>query len=252
MKRLEGKISLITGGNGGIGLTTARLFQEHGARLAITGRDPATLSEAQEALGKDALVLRCDISKVTDIEAAMETVRDRFGHLDILFANAGLVNPSPFDQVTEERFDDTCSINFKGTFFTVQKALPLLSKGSSVIVTTSVSHQMGSPNVSVYAACKAAQCSLVRTLGVELIERGIRVNAISPGPVAVPRFGTRWGAPPEAVAAAREAFVRKSPLKRFAQPEEIAKVALFLASDDSSYIVGEEIVVDGGLTLPLV
>lgn len=252
MRRLTGKTALITGGNGGIGLATAKLFQEHGASVAITGRDPATLDEAQEALGKDALVLRGDISKVADIEAAMEKIGERFGRLDVLFANAGLVNPAPFEAVTEEGFDDTCSINFKGTFFTIQKALPLLSKGSSVIVTTSVSHQMASPNVSVYAASKAAQHSLVRTLAVELIDRGIRVNAISPGPVATPRFGKRWGAPPEAIQAAREAFIRKSPLKRFAEPDEIARVALFLASDDSSYIVGEEIVVDGGLTLPLV
>lgn len=251
MQKLSGKTALITGGNGGIGLATAKLFRAHGARLAITGRDPESLARAQEVLGSDTLVLRSDTSKLGDIEAAMQEIQAHFGHLDILFANAGTSQPAPFDQITEERFDEISATNFKGTFFTIQKALPLLSGTASVIVTTSISNQKGSPNFSVYAACKAAQRSLVQTLSLELIERGIRINAISPGPIDIPGFGSRWGMPPEAVQTAREEFVRKSPSKRFGLPDEIAKTALFLASDDSSYIVGAELVVDGGVTLPL-
>jgi len=251
MHRLKGKTALITGGNGGIGLATAKLFLEHGARLAITGLDPQSLAHAQDALGSDTLVLRSDTSRLSDIDAAMREVQTRFRCLDVLFVNAGASQPAPFEHVTEERFDEVSAINFKGTFFTIQKALPLLTNGASVIVTTSISNQKGSPNFSVYAACKAAQRSLVQTLSLELIDRGIRVNAISPGPIDVPGFGSRWGVPPETVQAARDEFVRKSPLKRFGRPDEVARTALFLASDDSSYIVGAELVVDGGVNLPL-
>jgi NAD(P)-dependent dehydrogenase (short-subunit alcohol dehydrogenase family) len=251
MQKLSGKTALITGGNGGIGLATAKLFREHGARVAITGRDAESLARAQDALGGDTLVLRSDTGKLTDIESAMRQIQEHFGHLDILFVNAGTSQPAPFELVTEERFDEINAINFKGSFFMIQKALPLLAKNASVIVTTSISNQKGSPNFSVYAACKAAQRSLVQTLSMELIERGIRVNAISPGPIDIPGFGSRWGVPPETVRMARDEFVSKSPMKRFGKPEEIARTALFLASDDSSYIVGAELVVDGGVTLPL-
>lgn len=251
MQRLSGKIALITGGNGGIGLATAKLFRQHGAHVAITGRDADSLARAQEALGTDALVLSSDTSKLADIESAMQAIRERFGRLDVLFVNAGASQPAPFELVSEERFDEVNATNFKGTFFTIQKALPLLSKNASVIVTTSISNQKGSPHFSVYAACKAAQRSLVQTLALELIDRGIRVNAVSPGPIDVPGFGSRWGVPPETVKAARDDFVRKSPMKRFGMPEEVANAALFLASDESSYIVGAEIVVDGGVNLPL-
>lgn len=251
MHKLTGKTALITGGNGGLGLVTAQLFKEHGARLAITGRDPESLDRAQQVLGEDTLVLQSDVSRLDDIELAMRKVEAHFGHLDILFVNAGLANPAPFESFTEERFDETAAINFKGVFFTIQKALPLLSNGASVIVTTSASNQKASPNFSVYAACKAALVSLVRTLSVELISRGIRVNAVSPGAINTPNFGRRWGTPPEVVQHAREDLIRKAPIKRFGEPREIAQVALFLASEDSSYVVGTEIVVDGGLTLPL-
>jgi NAD(P)-dependent dehydrogenase (short-subunit alcohol dehydrogenase family) len=251
MQKLSGKTALITGGNGGIGLATAKLFREHGARVAITGRDVDSLARAQEALSSDTLVLRSDNGKMADIESAMQKIQVHFGHLDILFVNAGTSQPAPFKLVTEAQFDEINAINFKGSFFMIQKALPLLAKNASVIVTTSISNQKGSPNFSVYAACKAAQRSLVQTLSMELIERGIRVNAISPGPIDIPGFGSRWGMPPEAVQAARDEFVSKSPMKRFGKPDEVANAALFLASDDSSYIVGAELVVDGGVTLPL-
>lgn len=251
MQKLSGKTAFITGGNGGIGFATAKLFREHGARLAISGRDLKSLEKARQALGEDTLALQSDVSQLAEIDLAMARIKEHFGHLDVLFVNAGQSNPAPFDSLSEERFDQTAAINFKGVFFTIQKALPLLSKGSSVIVTTSISNQKASPNFSVYAACKAAQLSLVRTLSVELIDRGIRVNAVSPGAINTPNFGKRWGVPPEVVQTSRENFIRKAPIKRFGDPEEIAKVALFLASDDSSYVVGTEIVVDGGVTLPL-
>ena len=248
MKKLTKKVVLITGGSGGIGLATARLFRKHGDCLAITGRSQSALSEAQKVLGSDALVLQSDTGKLADIEAVMETVRSRFGRLDVLFVNAGASHPAPFEQVMEDRFDEVCATNFKGAFFTIQKALPLLAEGSSVIVTTSVSNQRGSPNFSVYAACKAALRSLVQSLALDLITRGIRVNAVSPGPIEIPGFGQRWDLPPQAV---KDEFMRKAPMKRFGKPDEVAKVALFLASDDASHLVGTEIVVDGGVTLPL-
>lgn len=250
MKRLSGKNALITGGNSGIGLATAKLFHEHGARLVITGRDQSSLEQARQTLRGDVLALQSDAGKLGDIENLMHQAGEHFGKLDILFVNAASGNPAPFALVTEAQFDEMAAICFKGVFFTIQKALPLLTKGASIIITTSITNQLGAPNFSVYAACKAAQRSLVQSLGLELIERGIRVNAISPGPVDTPGFG-RWDVPKEVVQAARDEFTRKSPIKRFGEPDEIAKVALFLASEESSYIVGAEIVADGGISLVL-
>ncbi len=246
--KLAGKTALITGGNSGIGLATAKLFKNEGARIAITGRDPSSLEQARLALGEDTLILRSDAGKLADIEEAMAKIKSRFGHLDILIANAAIAQPAPFSHVSEALFDETIGINFKGVFFTIQKALPLMQEGGSIIVTTSISNQMGAPNFSVYAACKAALRSLVQTLSQELIVQGIRVNAVSPGPTDTPGFG-RWGVPQEVVEAAREQFTQKSPLKRFGTPEEIAQAVLFLVSADASYIVGHELVVDGGVSL---
>jgi len=247
-QRLSGKTALITGGNSGIGLATARLFLEHGSRVAITGRDPVTLEAASRSLGHDVLAVRSDTGSLADIDALMAAMAQQPGRIDVLFVNAAFAQPAPFEAVTEAQFDGQAGANLKGAFFTIQKALPLMSAGASVIVTTSISNQVGAPMFSVYAACKAALRSLVQSLALELAPKGIRVNAISPGPTDTPGFG-RWDVPREAVEAARADFSARSPMKRFASSDEIAKVALFLASDESSYVVGAEMVVDGGFSL---
>lgn len=248
MGRLQGKTALITGGTSGIGLATARLFRAEGARIAITGRDPERLAAAQAEFGDDALVVRSEAGSLAGIEALMEQVKERFGKLDVLFLNAGVAKAAPVEMVSEEQFDEIVGINLKGVFFTIQKALPLLGGNASIIATTSITNQLGSPNFSVYGASKAALRSLVESLSLELIGRGVRVNAISPGPIATPMFDS-FGLPPEVAESVKGEIGRKSPIKRFGTPEEIAKVALFLASDDSAYVVGEEIVVDGGMSL---
>jgi NAD(P)-dependent dehydrogenase (short-subunit alcohol dehydrogenase family) len=246
--KLAGKTALITGGNSGIGLATAKLFKDEGARVAVTGRNPAGLDNAQRLLGDDALVLASDVSRVDQIEQLMTRIGEHFGKLDILVVNAAIAQPEPFESVAESTFDSTASINFKGAFFTIQKALPLLSGSASIIVTTSISNQMGSPNFSVYAACKAALRNLVQTLGLELIKRGARINAISPGPIDTPMW-ERFGLPPEITRSIRDGVIAKSPIGRYGEADEVAKAALFLASDDASYIVGQEIAVDGGMSL---
>ncbi len=248
MQKLTGKTALITGGNSGIGLAAAKLFREHGARLAISGRNKASLAQSKSDLGADVLAVQSDAGNLADIESLMQQIQNQFGNLDILFVNAGIAEAAPFEFVSEQQFDEMVNIDIKGAFFTIQKALPLLTKNASIIVTTSIVNQMGSPNMSVYGACKAALRSLVQTLGLELIGRGIRINAISPGPIDTPMFA-RLGLPEEIQKGVKTEITNKSPIKRFGAPEEVAKVALFLASDDSSYIVGHEIVVDGGMSL---
>lgn len=248
MKKLEGKTALITGGSSGIGLATARLFLAHGARVAITGRDPQTLAEARANLGGDVVAVNADSANLADLDGVMHTVKEAFGQLDILFVNAAVALPAPFEFVDESRFDEVMSANLKGSFFTLQKALPLLSASASVVLTTSITNQLGSPNFSVYGASKAALRSLVQTLALELIPKGIRVNAVSPGPIATPMWG-KLGLPSDAEQAVKQGIADKSPTKRFGESQEVATVVLFLASQDSSYVVGQEIVVDGGMSL---
>lgn len=248
MDRLKGKTVLITGGTSGIGLATARLFRAEGAQLVITGRDPASLARAQEILGSETLIVPSDAGDLGEIERLMAQVKERFTRLDVLFVNAAVARAAPAELVSEAQFDEIMGTNFKGAFFTIQQALPLFGSGASIIVTTSITNQLGSPNFSVYAASKAALRSLVQSLSLEYIGRGIRINAISPGPIATPMFD-RFGLPAEMVQDIKGEIAGKSPIKRFGTPEEIAKVALFLASDDSAYVVGEEIVVDGGMSL---
>ena len=248
MDRLKGKTVLITGGSSGIGLATARLFRDEGAQLVITGRDPERLAAAQEELGSETLVIRSEAGSLAEIAFLMEQVKRRFDQLDVLFLNAATGTPAPIEQVSEAQFDETMGVNFKGVFFSIQKALPLLSGNASIIVTTSITNRTGSPNASVYAASKAALRSLVQSLSLALISRGIRVNAINPGPIDTGGFN-RLPLPQEVFQAIKADIIGRSPIKRLGSPEEIAKVALFLASDDSAYVVGEEIVVDGGISL---
>jgi NAD(P)-dependent dehydrogenase (short-subunit alcohol dehydrogenase family) len=248
MKKLAGKTALVTGGNSGIGLATARLFVNEGARVAISGRDAASLDRAATELGPDTMALQSDASRVSEIEQLMRQVGERFGKLDVLVLNAAAGQPMPMEFITEEAFDAMSGVCFKGVFFAIQKALPLLHAGSAVIVTTSIANQVAAPGFGVYAAAKAAARSLVRTAAVELAPRGIRVNAISPGPIDTPGFG-RWdGVPAEVVQAARDDFSRRSPLQRFGRADEVAQAALFLATEASSYMVGAELVVDGGFS----
>ncbi len=234
MDKLKGKTVLITGGSSGIGLASAKLFRDEGARLAITGRDPDGLARAQEELGSDTLVIRSNAGNLAEIESLMKQVDQHFKRLDVLFINAAVAKAAPIEQVSESQFDEIMGINCKGVFFTIQKALSLFGNSASVIVTTSITNQLGSPNFSVYGASKAALRSLVQSLSLELIGRGIRINAISPGPIATPMF-ERFGLPADMVQAIKSEIEHKSPIRRFGTPEEIAKVALFLASDDSTY-----------------
>jgi NAD(P)-dependent dehydrogenase (short-subunit alcohol dehydrogenase family) len=248
MMKLAGKTALITGGSSGIGLAAAKLFLAQGARVAVTGRSPESLATARVELGEQTLVLQSDTSSLAEIRRLMDTLRNAFGHLDILVLNAGVATPAPLAAVSEDSFDGMLNTNFKGVFFTLQQALTLLRDGGAVVVTTSITNQLGSANFSVYAACKAALRSLVASLALELIPRGIRVNAVSPGPIATPMFD-RLGLSDDLNRANRERIQGKSPIRRFGAPEEVANAILFLASDDASYMVGEEIVVDGGMSL---
>jgi NAD(P)-dependent dehydrogenase (short-subunit alcohol dehydrogenase family) len=244
---LEGKVAVITGGNSGIGLATAKEFKEQGAQVVITGRDQQTLDEAKREIGGGVLALRSDTSSLTDIDKLFADVNDKFGKIDVLFVNAGIGKFVPVEDVTEELFDSIMDINFKGAYFTIQKALPFLNDNASIVLNASIVAHIGMLNSSVYAASKAALITLVRTLSAELVGRGIRVNAVSPGPIATPILN-RLGLPPEALAETKNGLESQVPMKRFGRPEEIAKTVLFLASADSSFLLGTEIIADGGMS----
>lgn len=247
MKRFEGKVAVVTGGNSGIGLAAARAFAREGARVAITGRDEASLKAAERDLGDGALAVRADSSRMADLDAVMGRIRERFKKIDALFVNAGIGKFVPFDQVTEAFFDETVAVNLKGVFFTVHKALPLLGPGSAVVLNASINAHKGMPGTTVYGATKAAVVNLAKTLSADLVDRGIRVNAISPGPVESALLA-RTGMSEEELDKTKEWIRSQVPVKRFAKPEEIAEAVLFLCSDASSYVVGAEIVIDGGMT----
>ena len=247
MGRLTGKRAVITGGTTGIGLATAQLFLQEGAQVAITGQNPDRLADARRTLGPDVLAVKSDAGSVADTEALIAEVGRAFGAIDVLFLNAGIAKFLPFSQVTEAFFDEQFAVNVKGMLFTVQKAEPLLQPGASIIVTTSAANRIGLPGSVVYAATKAATRSMVRVLASELVARKIRVNAVCPGPIETPIIG-KGGLPPEQVQAMMASLVAKVPLGRMGQPEEMARIALFLASDDSSFVTGAEINADGGWT----
>jgi len=246
MKRLEGKVAVVTGGNSGIGLATAKRLQEEGARVAISGRSRKTLDEAVNTIGNGVLAVQADVARLTDIDKLYAEVSRKLGKIDVLFVNAGIVRFVSLAETSEAAYDDQFDINIKGAYFTIQKALPLLNDGASIIFNTSVAGIKGTVGASAYSATKAALRSLARTAAAELAERGIRVNTVAPGPIITPIFD-RAGVPKEVVDEFAKDIVAKVPMKRFGQPEEVAGVVAFLASQDASYITGVEINVDGGL-----
>ncbi|MNB63924.1 3-oxoacyl-[acyl-carrier-protein] reductase FabG [compost metagenome] len=245
MSRLAGKYTLITGGTSGIGLATAQVFIAEGAHVAVTGRNPETLAEAQRILGDNAWVIATDAGDISAQQQLADTLATRWSRLDAVFINAGDVTHGLIEEWREEAWDRLMSINLKGPFFLVQALLPLLNNPSSVILCGSVSARIGLPTSSVYAASKAGLLSLARTLSAELLPRGVRVNGLSPGPVATPALN-KLGLSEEAQKALQGDIASLVPLGRMGTPTELAKAALYLASDESSYTVGTELLVDGG------
>jgi NAD(P)-dependent dehydrogenase (short-subunit alcohol dehydrogenase family) len=248
MGRFDGKVALVTGGNSGIGLGTAKAFAREGAAVVITGRDEASLNAAAAEIGGGALALKADVSRLPEIDRAMAAVRDRFGKIDALFVNAGVGKFLPFEQVTEAFYDETMAINLKGVFFTVHKALPLLGPGSAVVLNASINAHKGMPGTTVYGATKAAVLNLARTMAADLVGRGIRVNAVSPGPVESAILG-RAGLSSSELKQTKDWILGQVPLKRFGRPEEIAEAVLYLCSPAAAFVVGADLVIDGGMIL---
>lgn len=246
MARLEGKIAVVTGGNSGIGLATAKRFADEGAKVAISGRSKKTLDEAVKTIGNGVLAVRADVANLADLDKFYAEVAKKFGKIDVLFVNAGVAKFVPFAETSESTYDEQFDINIKGAYFTIQKALPLLNDGASIILNTSVANSKGTVGASAYAATKAALRSLARTTAAELASRGIRVNTVAPGPIITPIFD-RTGLPREAMEQFAKEIIEQVPMKRFGQPEEVAGAVAFLASQDASYITGVELNVDGGL-----
>jgi len=246
MSRLTGRVAVVTGGNSGIGMATARLFRAEGAKVAISGRDQKTLDEAVRAIGGNVIGIRSDVSKLADIEKLFTVVVEKWGKLDILFANAGIAKFAPVSDVTEAHFDEIFDINVRGLFFSVQKALPHLNDGAAIVLNASVVDDAGLPGASVYSASKAAVRSFARTLTAELADRGIRINVVSPGPVPTGIL-RRNGMSPEAIDETLRGLVSQVPLKRPGKPEEVASAVLFLAAPESSYVAGVDLKVDGGM-----
>ena len=245
--RLRGKIALITGGNSGIGLATARLFVAEGARVAIIGRNKKTLDAAAAELGDSVVAVQADVTDVEETERAVTTAAERLGKLDVVFANAGAAGTSPLGQTTLAAFEQIVRINLTASFFTVQAALPHLNDGASIVLNGSVHAVMGMPGYSAYAAAKGGVRSMTRNLASELAPRRIRVNQVTPGGTRTPIWSSL--APTDAARAAIEARIsRGAPLGRIGEADEVAKAVLYLASDDASNVTGTEIVVDGGAT----
>lgn len=244
---LKGKTALVTGGTSGIGLATAKLLSEHGAKVAITGRDTERLARAREALGGNAITIQADVSSVEDMARMGKEVQVSLGGLDIFFANAGVAFSTPLHSTDGAIYHSLMDVNLKGVFFSVQSAVRIMRPGGSIILNASWLDQVGSAGASLLSASKAAVRSLARTLAAELVEQNIRVNAISPGPIDTP-IHRKSGASEEQIQAAKERLQAKIPVGRLGRVEEVASVVLFLASDASRYILGAEIVVDGGLS----
>ncbi len=243
---LTGKTAVITGGNSGIGYATAKKFKADGANVIITGRSPERVQTAADELGIKGIV--ADVTDLSALDSLVEKVKSEFGSLDILFVNAGIFIPTPIGENTEKMFDNQMGINFKGAVFTIEKFLPILNDGASIINLSSIIAYTGMPNTAIYAASKAALNAYTRTASTELAPRKIRVNSVNPGPVSTPIFG-KTGMPEEQLNNFAAAIQDRVPLKRFGGPEEIANLVAFLASDDASFITGSEINIDGGMNI---
>lgn len=246
MSKLSGKVAVVTGGNSGIGYASAKELKSQGASVIITGRDSDKVQLAAKELGVKGIV--ADVKNISAIENLVEQVKNDFGKVDILFVNAGIFQPAPVGQISEEMFDHQMGINFKGAVFTTERFLPILNDGASIINLSSVIAYTGMPNTAVYAASKAALNSYTRTAATELAPRQIRINSVNPGPVSTPIF-SKTGMEEEQLNAFAEAMKSRVPLKRFGQPVDIAKLVAFLASDDASFITGSEYNIDGGINI---
>lgn len=245
--RFTGKVVLIIGGNSGIGRATARAFAAEGGHVTITGRDPKTLHEAQEEMGHGVRAIVSDISDLSALDALMADIKVRDGRIDVLFVNAGIGAFIPVRQVTEREWDQVHSINLKGVFFAVQKALPLMGRGGAIVLTGSIGAVSGIPGNSLYASAKAGLRALGRNFAAELVEEGIRVNVVSPGPVETPIIRRNLGLPPESEHELRRRMTEVSPMKRMGRPEEVAGAVLYLASEEASFVTGIDMLIDGGL-----
>jgi NAD(P)-dependent dehydrogenase (short-subunit alcohol dehydrogenase family) len=247
MAKLNGKVAVITGGSSGIGLATAKLFVEEGAYVFITGRRQAELDKAKAEIGKNVTAIQADVAKLSDLDKLYAAIKSEKGALDIVVANAGIVEIVPTKDVTPEHYDKTFNVNARGAFFTVQKALPLLRNGGSIVLVSSGASVKGIPFYATYSATKAAMRSFGRTWAAEFKDRGIRVNTLSPGPIDTPIMESQVGSKEQADALKAQ-FAQRVPLGRLGRAEEMASAILFLASDDSSFITGIDLAADGGLT----
>jgi NAD(P)-dependent dehydrogenase (short-subunit alcohol dehydrogenase family) len=247
VNRLKGKRALITGGTTGIGLETARWFLKEGARVVITGANPANLDAARKEFGSGVLAVASDAGDIAAQQELAHTVRLTFGGLDVLVVNAGIAELRPLEQWDELAYDRSFSVNLKGPFFLIQALLPILAKPASIVLTASINAHIGMPNSSVYGASKAGLLSLARTLSGELISRGIRVNAVSPGPISTPLY-SKLGLPEAELRAVAESLKGQVPARRFGTPAEIAQTVVYFASDESAFTVGSELIVDGGMS----
>lgn len=244
--RLDGKVALVTGGSSGLGLATAERFAAEGATVFVTGRREDELDAAVKRIGRGATGVRGDIAKLADLDRLYEVIRQKTGRLDVLFANAGGGAFLPLGQITEDHVDTWLGVNIKGTLFTVQKALPLMPDGASIVLNGSMVSVQGPPAFSVYAATKAALRSFARTWSVDLRERRIRVNVVAPGTIVTPGYKDQLGMSDAEIAAFEKQASEAAPLGRAGRPDEVASAVLFLASGESSYVTGIELFVDGG------
>jgi len=247
MKRFDNKTVLVTGGNSGIGLATALAFAGQGARVIITGRDQATLDQAKAQLGANAIALRNDAGDSGSARELAGALSAQGITLDAVFINAGIAKFAPLESVDQDLWDQTFNVNVKGAFFAIQALSPLLNAGAAIILNGSINAHIGMPNSSVYAASKAALISLAKTLSGELVARGIRVNVVSPGPVRTPLYG-KLGVPAEQLDALAAGIQAQIPLKRFGTPDEVASAVVYLSSPEAAFIVGTELIVDGGMS----